>query len=95
LKLSGYLLEGFDRSWVAAGSRREAIYTNLKAGNYRFRVAASTLAGASTKEATWSFVVEPAFYETIWFLAICGGVMVVSIAVAVQLSARRKISIAF
>jgi hypothetical protein len=47
-----YLLEGFDRSWVSAGSRREAIYTNLKAGNYRFRVAASTLAGASTEEAT-------------------------------------------
>src|SRR5262249_46385166 len=72
----------------------EAIYTNLKAGDYRFRVAATTLAGVSTAEATWHFVVEPAFYETTWFLALCFALVVVSIAVGVQLrvlSVRRRL----
>ena len=33
-----YTLEGFDKRWIDAGTRREAFYTNLPAGNYRFRV---------------------------------------------------------
>ncbi len=31
-----YWLEGFDRGWRAAGGRREASYTNLPPGRYRF-----------------------------------------------------------
>ena len=33
-----YMLEGFDKDWVQAGSRRTTTYTNLDAGNYVFRV---------------------------------------------------------
>src|SRR5262249_40319682 len=36
-----YMLEGFDRDWVDAGSKREAFYTNIPAGRYTFRVIAS------------------------------------------------------
>ena len=32
-----YRLEGFDRDWVEAGSRRVAYYTNLPPGRYRDR----------------------------------------------------------
>ncbi|HVS03257.1 MAG TPA: two-component regulator propeller domain-containing protein [Thermoanaerobaculia bacterium] len=35
-----YRLEGFDREWVEAGTRRVAYYTNLQPGSYRFQVAA-------------------------------------------------------
>ncbi|MGH9838644.1 MAG: ligand-binding sensor domain-containing protein [Blastocatellia bacterium] len=35
-----YQLAGFDREWIDAGTRREAFYTNLPPGNYRFRVMA-------------------------------------------------------
>jgi ligand-binding sensor domain-containing protein/signal transduction histidine kinase/ActR/RegA family two-component response regulator len=35
-----YKLEGFDRDWVDAGTRRAAFYTNLPARTYRFRVTA-------------------------------------------------------
>ncbi len=35
-----YRLEGFDKDWVDAGLRREAFYTNLPPGNYRFEVSA-------------------------------------------------------
>jgi hypothetical protein len=36
-----YRLEGFDRDWVDAGTRRSAWYTNLPPGRYRFRVRAA------------------------------------------------------
>lgn len=35
--LYAYRLEGFDHQWVEAGTRREATYTNLWPGTYRFR----------------------------------------------------------
>ena len=42
-----YRLEGFDESWTHAGPRREAIYTNLPPGEYRFRVVAEGKNGPS------------------------------------------------
>jgi diguanylate cyclase (GGDEF)-like protein len=36
-----YKLEGFDPDWVEAGNERRVTYTNLGAGNYRFRVKAA------------------------------------------------------
>lgn len=38
-----YRLEGFDRDWVDAGSRIEAVYTNLPPGHYRLRIQAMSL----------------------------------------------------
>jgi len=35
-----YILEGHDRRWIEAGTRRTALYTNVPPGSYRFRVAA-------------------------------------------------------
>ncbi|HEY7863236.1 MAG TPA: two-component regulator propeller domain-containing protein, partial [Thermoanaerobaculia bacterium] len=40
-----YRLRGYDKDWIEAGDRREAEYTNLPPGRYRFVVAASTGAG--------------------------------------------------
>jgi len=36
-----YMLEGFDRAWTDAGTRRTAYYTNIPFGKYRFRVRAA------------------------------------------------------
>jgi signal transduction histidine kinase/ligand-binding sensor domain-containing protein len=36
-----YALEGFDRDWTDAGTRRTAYYTNIPPGHYRFRVRVS------------------------------------------------------
>ena len=38
-----YQLAGFDQDWHLVGSRREAIYTNLPAGRYQFRLQARNL----------------------------------------------------
>jgi signal transduction histidine kinase len=75
-----YRLEGFDRAWIDAGIGRQAFYTNLPSGEYRFMVQAQIPERAWTSEpTTWTFRIAPAFYQTVWFYAVC--------AVAVALSA--------
>jgi ligand-binding sensor domain-containing protein/signal transduction histidine kinase len=64
-----YLMEGFDANWVDAGTRRQAFYTNLPPGDYRFRVRASNDGVSSEREAAWAFTLAPAFYQTGWFAA--------------------------
>lgn len=72
-----YMLEGYDRDWVTAGTRREAIYTNLPPGNYEFHLAATNVDGQSNElESPLSFSIEPAFYQRSGFLAACLGLAV-------------------
>jgi signal transduction histidine kinase/ligand-binding sensor domain-containing protein len=67
-----YRLEGADKNWVDAGIRREASYSGLGPGRYRFHVIASNNDGVWNEiGASWSFRVVPAFYQTAWFLALC------------------------
>jgi ligand-binding sensor domain-containing protein len=70
-----YRLDGFDADWFDAGTRRRAVYTNLRPGRYSFRVAA-TIDGRRWSEPLTPLQVtlEPHFYETpLWyvFLALC------------------------
>ncbi len=65
-----YLMEGFDRDWVDAGTRRQAFYTNLRPGSYRFRVTASNDGVPSGGEAVWDFSLVPTFYQTRSFTAV-------------------------
>lgn len=59
-----YRLDGYDTDWQHADIRREAFYTHLPAGEYRFRVAA-TLPGAPGygPEADIVIQVTPHWYE--------------------------------
>ncbi|MDY0749020.1 two-component regulator propeller domain-containing protein [Paucibacter sp. R3-3] len=67
-----FKLDGVDADWRDAGMRREAFYTNLRAGNYRFHVLASIDGRIwSPEEGSLSFRIEPTFSETVWFLALC------------------------
>lgn len=63
-----YRLEGFDKDWTDAGTRRTAYYTNIPAGHYTFRVQAANNDGLwNTTGASFSFELRPHFYQTIWF----------------------------
>ena len=63
-----YMLEGQDREWQDVGSRRQAFYTNLPAGTYRFRVRAATGTGPWTElPAAMQLTVDAPFYRTVWF----------------------------
>ncbi len=67
-----YRLEGRDRDWEDAGNRRQAFYTDLAPGNYRFRVIASNNSGVWNEEgAALGFSIAPAYWQTNWFLALC------------------------
>ncbi len=78
-----YLLEGFDKDWTDAVTRRTAYYTNIPPGDYRFRVIASNADGVwSPIGASIAFSLRPHFYQTLPFraavcmviLALFGGV---------------------
>jgi ligand-binding sensor domain-containing protein/signal transduction histidine kinase len=67
-----YRLEGFDKDWIDSGARRIAYYTNLRPGNYNFRVIASNNDGVWNETgAAFSVYLKPYFYQTYWFYAVC------------------------
>ncbi len=67
-----YRLEGFDAEWIDAGAAREALYTNLGPGGYRFRVVADNAEGYWHEPGTeWMFTVAPFFYQTWTSLVLC------------------------
>ncbi|HUP44857.1 MAG TPA: two-component regulator propeller domain-containing protein, partial [Thermoanaerobaculia bacterium] len=74
-----YRLEGFDREWIDAGTRRQASYTNLPPGSYRFQVRAATDDGPWSTETT-AFEQRAFFYQTPWFLTLSALLAVGSIA---------------
>jgi len=66
-----YKLENLDRDWVDVGARRNAYYTRIPPGEYRFRVAAANEDGVWNEEgASLSFRLRPHFYRTWWFGAL-------------------------
>jgi signal transduction histidine kinase/ligand-binding sensor domain-containing protein len=66
-----YQLVGSDTAWQDAGGRREAFYTNLAPGSYRFRVIAANDDGVWNRAgATLDFTIPPSFAQTRWFLAV-------------------------
>ncbi len=69
-----YLLEGYDKQWVDAGTRRTAYYTNLQRGrDYRFRVIACNSDGVWNETGAMVMLyLTPLFWETWWFLTLCG-----------------------
>jgi signal transduction histidine kinase/ligand-binding sensor domain-containing protein len=71
-----YRLVGFDADWVSVGNRRQAIYTNLPPGQYRFEVQTHTNGEQWGDPATWRFTLPPMFYQTTWFYAVCVGTLI-------------------
>jgi PAS domain S-box-containing protein len=67
-----YKLEGYDRDWQDPQTRRQAFYSNLRPGNYRFHVIASNNSGVWNEAgAELDFNIPPAYYQTIWFRGLC------------------------
>jgi signal transduction histidine kinase len=85
-----YSLDSFDRGWSEPTAAREAVYTNLSPGSYRFRVIASNSYGQwNDSEAAVSLEVDPAYYQTIWFRSLCVAAFLVLLAAAYQLRLRQ------
>ena len=75
-----YRLDGFDRDWSDPVSERQAVFTNLAPGRYRFRVIASNSDGVWNEAgAAVDFAIAPAYYQTGWFLALCAGTLAAAV----------------
>ncbi|WP_198173633.1 sensor histidine kinase [Lysobacter soli] len=59
-----YRLDGWDKTWQEAGNRRQAFYTDLSPGNYRFQVIAANDSGVWNRVGdTLAFTIEPAWWQ--------------------------------
>ena len=80
-----YQLEGIDKDWVFAGTRRYVSYTNLPGGKYVFRVKGSNNDGIWNESGiTIPIKITPPFWQTGWFISICFVLFSVSLVVGFQ-----------
>jgi signal transduction histidine kinase/CheY-like chemotaxis protein/ligand-binding sensor domain-containing protein len=72
-------LEGFEKDWTIPSTPGFVRYTNLSPGHYTFRVKAANNDGVWNETgASFSFYLRPRFYQTTWFYALCGIILVLS-----------------
>ena len=83
-----YFMEGLDRDWVHAGTRRAINYTTLGHGQYRFVVRAE-LSGGQSGETSYGFTILPQFYETPWFRLLVALLLAASAWAAYRLRVRQ------
>lgn len=62
-----YQLESFDQDWQETTGVPKATYTNLKAGNYTFKVQVFGANGESTDERVLTIEVQPPWWKSNWF----------------------------
>jgi len=85
-----YRLEGHDADWQEPGTRRQAFYSDLRPGRYRFHVIASNEDGVWNETgATLDLSVAPAWYQMTWFKVAGLLVALLSIWTVYRLRVRR------
>lgn len=81
-----YRLDGVDTDWQDPGTRRQAFYTNLEPGSYRFRVMAANEDGVwNPAEARLEFQIQPSYAQTLWFKLLCSVAAAALLYIAYQL----------
>jgi ligand-binding sensor domain-containing protein/signal transduction histidine kinase len=67
-----YKMEGFDDEWIeVSANQRQATYTNLPAGSYRFVVKTDNSTNIHHhKEALIYLIIKPPFWKTWWFVTL-------------------------
>jgi signal transduction histidine kinase len=85
-----YRLEGRDHGWQETTTRRQAFYTDLRPGGYRFRVIACNNDGVwNDQGAALNFRVLPAWYQTLWFRLVALSLAAASAYLLVSFDRRR------
>ena len=75
-----YKLEGVDKEWIDAGVNWFINYTELKGGNYVFRVKGSNSDGTWNEEGTsLRIIIVPPFWETVWFQLSLGFILMMTV----------------
>jgi len=85
-----YKLEGQDTEWREVVNNREVQYSNLRPLIYRFRVIASNNSGIWNEQGdSLEFSIDPAYYQTSWFRALCVAGFIALLWAAYQLRVRQ------
>ncbi len=85
-----YKLDGFDQEWREIGTNRKALYTNLSAGSYTFRVRASNNDGVwNMNGASIDIEQLPPPWKT-WWAYVIYSALILSIIVYVLQAQKRK-----
>jgi PAS domain S-box-containing protein len=67
-----YMMEGFETDWNYVGDRRFVTYTGLPPGEYVFKVKGSNNDGIWNEIGkSLNIIINPPFWKTLWFYAIC------------------------
>jgi signal transduction histidine kinase len=78
-------LAGYDDDWVEAGSRRFAQYANVPPGQYILTILAANSDGVwNTEGVSLPIRIEPYWWQTLWFRAAAGLLLVGLLATAYQ-----------
>lgn len=86
-----YRLQGLDSEWTEAGSKRSVSFDYVPPGQYTFQVLACNDFGVWNEAgATVAFILLPNFWQTWWFAAVAGTVVLSAVAAGVWLDTRRR-----
>jgi signal transduction histidine kinase/ligand-binding sensor domain-containing protein len=87
-----YRIEGLEKEWVDAGTKRVADYNFLPPGNYTFQVIACNNDGIWNETGvTLPFTLLPYFWQTLWFRALASLTIMAVAGGAVWIDARRRL----
>lgn len=86
------LLGGFDPDWVNLGGERRVVYSYLPPGRYTFQVTAANNDGIwNPRGRMLTIVVQPHFWQTLWFRVLLGIFAAGTVACLVWFQARRRL----
>lgn len=84
-----YILEGYNKEWIDAGTRREAFFTNLPPGDFQFKVLARNADGFWSKQpAALILTIEPRLYQRNWFFPVLALVLALASIVGYRIRIR-------
>ncbi len=85
-----YRIEGYDKDWIDAGTRRFATYSNVPPGRYTLQVEVISAEGVpETEHLALPLIITPAFWQTWWFRGLVAVLVVALLAAAYQYRVRR------
>ncbi|HEY5968332.1 MAG TPA: histidine kinase, partial [Chitinophagaceae bacterium] len=75
-----YMLEGAENKWTVASGSGKALYNNLAAGTYSFRVRAKGKNNAwQTEETVFNFSIKSPFYKALWFWLVIAALLIATL----------------
>lgn len=86
-KQISYRLVGLDEKWINGNQRNEALYYNLKGGNYEFQIKVTD--GKNASVYSFHFFVAKPFWKSWWFITLSVILLFIGIWIYIQTRVKR------